>query len=87
MSPKFRARYNKDPDQFSAQAYDCMHILATAMNKAGAAEPERIRDALLLTNYNGVMDPFTFTPGRDPASTEGVVVLAMQDGKFGIAPG
>ncbi len=84
---KFRARYNKDPDQFSAQAYDCMHILATAMNKAGAAEPERIRDALLLTNYNGVMGPFTFTPGRDPASTEGVVVLAMQDGKFGIAPG
>ena len=36
------------------------------------------------TNYTGVMGPFTFTPHRDPASTAGVVVLVMQDGKFGI---
>ena len=83
---KFRAKYNKDPDQFAAQAYDCMHILADAITRAGAAESEKIKDALLTTKYSGVMGPFTFTPGRDPASTEGVVVLAMQGGKFGVAP-
>jgi branched-chain amino acid transport system substrate-binding protein len=83
---KFRAKYGKDPDQFAAQAYDCMHILADAIARAGAAEPDKIRDALLATKYNGVMGPFTFTAGRDPASTEGVVVLAVQGGKFGIAP-
>ena len=82
----FRAKYNRDPDQFAAQAYDCMHIMADAIERAGSAEPEKIRDALLKTNYDGVMGPFTFTPGRDPASTAGVVVLAMQDGKFGVAP-
>jgi branched-chain amino acid transport system substrate-binding protein len=63
-----------------------MHILADAIARAGAAEPDKIRDALLATKYNGVMGPFTFTAGRDPASTEGVVVLAVQGGKFGIAP-
>ena len=83
---KFRARYHKDPDQFAAQAYDCMHIVASAIIRAGAGEPEKIRDALLATQNNGVMGPFTFTPGRDPASTDGVVVLEMQGGKFGVAP-
>ncbi len=63
-----------------------MHILAEAIDHAGAAEPEKIAQALLKTKYDGVMGPFTFTPGRDPASTEGVVVLAMQGGKFGVAP-
>jgi len=83
---KFKAKYGKEPDQFAAQAYDCLHILAAAMTAAGGTDSEKIRDALLATKSSGVMGPFTFTPGRDPASTEGVVVLAMQNGKFGIAP-
>ena len=83
---KFRAKNGHDPDQFAAQAYDCMHILTDAIARAGGTEPDKIRDALLATQYDGVMGPFTFTAGRDPASTEGVVVLAVRDGKFGIAP-
>ena len=51
-----------------------------------AAEPDKIREALLKTKHVGVMGPFTFTPGRDPASTEGLVVLVMQGGQFQIAP-
>jgi branched-chain amino acid transport system substrate-binding protein len=82
----FRAKYGRDPDQFAAQAYDCMHIVAEAVDRAGAAEPDKIREALLKTKHDGVMGPFTFTPGRDPASTEGVVVLVMQGGQFQIAP-
>ncbi len=82
----FRAKYGRDPDQFAAQAYDCMHIVAEAVDRAGAAEPDKIRNALLQTKHDGVMGPFTFTAGRDPASTEGVVVLVMQGGQFQIAP-
>ncbi len=83
---KFKARFDKNPDQFAAQAYDCLYILAAAITRAGAAESDKIRDALLLTKHDGVMGPFTFSPGRDPASTEGVVVLAMQGGAFQVAP-
>ncbi|HEX3349333.1 MAG TPA: ABC transporter substrate-binding protein [Acetobacteraceae bacterium] len=82
----FRAKYNRDPDQFAAQSYDAMFIMAQAIDRAGAADPEKIRDALTKTNYNGVMGPFTFTDHRDPASSEGVVVLVMEKGKFQIAP-
>ncbi len=82
----FRAKYNKNPDQFAAQAYDTMKIVAAAIDRAGAADPEKLREALTRTKFSGVMGPFAFTANRDPASAEGVVVLEMQGGKFGIAP-
>jgi len=82
----FRKQYGHDPDQFAAQAYDAMHIVAEAINRAGAADPEKIREALLKTDYDGVMGPFQFTEDRSPASAKGVVVLQMEGGKFGIAP-
>jgi branched-chain amino acid transport system substrate-binding protein len=81
----FRAKYNRDPDQFAAQAYDAMKIMAAAIDRAGAAEPQKVRDALQKTDFNGVMGPFTFTDHRDPASAAGVVVLEMRGGKFQIA--
>lgn len=83
---KFRSKYNKDPDQFAAQAYDAMHIVAQALDKAGSTDNEKLRQALLETKYSGVMGPFSFTDHRDPASTEGVVVLMMENGKFVLAP-
>ncbi len=78
----FRQKYNHDPDQFAAQAYDTMAILAQAIDRSGDATPDHIRDALLKASYDGVMGPFSFTEHRDPASAKGVVVLVMQDGRF-----
>ena len=82
----FQKKYNRDPDQFAAQAYDALKIMAAAIDHAGAADPAKVHDALMQTKFDGVMGPFSFTAGRDPASTEGVVVLVMQNGKFVIAP-
>lgn len=78
----YHAKYNADPDQFAAQAYDTLFIVAKAINKAGAADPQKIRDALTTTTYDGVMGPFSFTKTRDPADTSGVVVIEMENGKF-----
>jgi branched-chain amino acid transport system substrate-binding protein len=78
----YKAKYNMEPDQFAAQAYDTLFIVAKAMNDAGAAEPEKIKDALGKVKYTGVMGPFAFTANRDPAETSGVVVIEMHDGKF-----
>lgn len=81
----YKAKYGREPDQFAAQAYDCMFIVAAAIERAGAADSEKITAALRETKFSGVMGPFTFTDHRDPASTEGVVVLEMRGGKFVIA--
>ncbi|MGI4796676.1 MAG: ABC transporter substrate-binding protein [Janthinobacterium lividum] len=82
----FQAKYNRAPDQFAAQAFDTMHIVAAAIEKAGGTENDKLHAALLATKYDGVMGPFTFTDHRDPGSTAGVVVLMMQGGKFEVAP-
>jgi branched-chain amino acid transport system substrate-binding protein len=82
----FRKANGHDPDQFAAQAYDALKIMAAAIDRAGAADPAKVREALMQTKSDGVMGPFSFTAGRDPASTEGVVVLVMENGKFTIAP-
>jgi branched-chain amino acid transport system substrate-binding protein len=78
----FKAKYGASPDQFAAQAYDTLKIVAAAITAAGAADPEKIRDALKKTKYTGVMGPCSFTGDRDPADTAGVVVLEMRQGSF-----
>lgn len=80
----FRAKYNKDPDQFAAQAFDTMFILAQAIDRAGAADPGKVREALLKTNYDGVMGHFTFNADRSPAENSGVVVLRWEGNGFQI---
>lgn len=80
----FRARYHQDPDQFAAQAYDTMFILAEALNRAGDTDPNKLHDALLATDHDGIMGPFQFTDHRDPASAKGVVTLVVKDGRFQI---
>lgn len=80
----YRAKYKDDPDQFAAQAFDTLHIVAAAIDKAGAADSEKIKAALQTTKYTGVMGPFSFTDNRDPADTSGVVVIEMKNGKFQI---
>ena len=78
----FRARYSKDPDQFAAQAYETMFLLAQAIDHSGDATPDHVRDALTKVDHDGVLGPFTFNANRGPASTAGVVVLVVKDGKF-----
>jgi branched-chain amino acid transport system substrate-binding protein len=80
----YNAKYGDDPDQFAAQAYDTMYLVAKAINTAGGTDPDKLREALQSGKTNGVMGPFSFTEGRDPADASGVVVLEMNAGKFRI---
>ncbi|MDE2578610.1 MAG: ABC transporter substrate-binding protein [Hyphomicrobiales bacterium] len=82
----YRAKYKSDPDQFAAQAYDTLFIVAEAIKAAGAPDSEKIKDALVKVKHKGVLGDFSFTPDRDPADTSGVAVLEMKGGKFGLLP-
>jgi branched-chain amino acid transport system substrate-binding protein len=81
---EYRAKYKADPDQFAAQAYDALHIVASALDAAGSAEPDKIKDSLIKVKTSGVTGPFSFADSRDPADSSGVVVLEMKAGKFQI---
>ncbi len=76
---RFIAAYQKahgsPPDQFTAQAYDAMYILAQALKKTkltGKVEADRksLRDALPAAQWSGATGPFKFgqAVGRDGKS-------------------
>jgi branched-chain amino acid transport system substrate-binding protein len=82
---RFIAAYQKTylapPDQFAAQAYDAMHIVAQALKKTkitGKLEADRkaLRDALPAVQWSGATGPFKFRQiaGRDgkPAGYDAV---------------
>jgi branched-chain amino acid transport system substrate-binding protein len=78
----YRAAYDRDPDQFAAQAYDTLHIVAAAIGLAGSTDGDALRTALMQIRHEGVVGPFWFSPTRDPGTAEGVVLLTMRDGRF-----
>ena len=61
----FHKAHNAAPDQFAAQAYDAMYIVAQALKKiklTGKLEADRsaLRDGLPATQWSGATGPFKF---------------------------
>lgn len=75
----YTKRYGSPPDQFAAQAYDGVYIMAAAVGKAETTtDRERVRAALAgLEGFAGATGPFAFKPNRD----------ARQDGKVFVVKG
>ena len=82
----YKAEYNKNPDQFAAQGYTAIKILADAASRATlsfsdiAADRSSLRDAIESVNIQTPLGPFQFTSNHDVKQT--VWVIAM-DGSGG----
>jgi branched-chain amino acid transport system substrate-binding protein len=82
----YRARFGVDPDQFSAQAYTGVLILADAAKRAKltfsnlAADRQRLRDAMEKTSIQTPLGPFQFTPTHDVHQTIWVIAMNGQGG-------
>jgi len=81
----YRQRYGVAPDQFAAQAYAGVLILADALHRAGltgglAKERDAVRTALETTSIETPLGPFRFTPAHDVSQT--IWIIAM-DGRGG----
>jgi branched-chain amino acid transport system substrate-binding protein len=82
----YRAKYGSDPDQFAAQGYAGILILADAAKRANltfsdvAGDRTRLRDAMETVNINTPLGRFQFTSSHDVKQT--VWVIAM-DGSGG----
>jgi branched-chain amino acid transport system substrate-binding protein len=78
---KYDKAFGKKPDQFAAQAYDALYVMAEALKKAGTADRDKLRDALAATrNFNGVLGKFSFDSERDVDMEP--TVLVIKNGKF-----
>ena len=83
----YKKKYNKTPDQFAADAYDCVHAISEALKAqdvAADADPADVRDALIEAfkdlKIEGLTGTLTWNEKgevqKDP------VVYKIQDGKY-----
>ncbi len=80
---KYEKAYGKKPDQFAAQAYDALYIMADALKRTGKADRAALRDALASTrNFQGVLGTFSFDAERDVVMEPNVLIV--KGGKFQI---
>jgi len=82
---KFLAMYEKEAkmelDAFAAMAADAYFITVDALQRAGSADPTKIRDALASTkDFEGVTGKITLKP--DGNAVKAMVVNKVQNGKF-----
>ncbi len=78
----YRAKYNEDPDMFSAQYYDAVMIIAQAMEKAKSSDPKVFKAELAkLKDYPGVSGKTSFRADREPIKSP-VFLVTVKGGKF-----
>jgi len=78
---KYEEAYGKAPDQFAAQAYDALYIMAEGLKNAGEADRDALRDALAeIKGLDGILGEFSFDEEGDVVMEP--TVLIIKDGKF-----
>jgi branched-chain amino acid transport system substrate-binding protein len=75
FTAKIRDAYKKDPDFVHAQAYDAMTATLMAIEKAGAPDRAKVRDALKAVEFDGVRGRFKFDEKGDPTLQATVVII------------
>lgn len=78
----YKAKYNSVPDALAALGYDTAYLLADAIQRAGSADPAKIRDALAATKgFSGVTGNVSLDEKHNPV--KGAVVLSFdKEGKL-----
>jgi branched-chain amino acid transport system substrate-binding protein len=78
----YRARFGSDPDQFAAQAYSGVYLIASALKDARtASDPRALRDALeRISKVDTPLGAFSFTDARD--ADYAPMVQIVHQGKF-----
>ena len=77
----YRAKYNAEPNVFSALAYTSVHLLANAISNAGSTDSHAIRDALTSTkDFDTALGRFSFDDVGDAVYNP--IMLIVRNGQF-----
>ena len=82
----YKAAYSKDPDQFAAQGYAAIKIIADAAKRATLTfsdlpgDRDKLRAAMETVNIQTPLGPFQFTPTHDVKQTVWVIKMDGQGG-------
>lgn len=90
----YKAKFNAAPDQFAAQSFDAMHIVAQALKNVqitGDLAKDRLalRDALPVVQWTGATGAFKFRQATDRAgkpagydADQAPIISVTKDGKY-----
>lgn len=86
LTGKFRARYERAPNQYVAQTYDAIQLARIAIEQGGT-DREKVREALeAIEDYRGTGGVFNFSPDRHSGlSKDDIVIVNWKDGRFNLA--
>jgi branched-chain amino acid transport system substrate-binding protein len=77
----FKKKNGSDPDQFAAQGYSAVLIVAQALKDGGSADRAALRDALAkVHNVDTPLGLFSFDANRDPVCPP--IALTIKDGRY-----
>ena len=80
LNAEHQKRFGRPADPIAGPAYACVQILAAALTKAGAADREKVRDAVAATDLaSTVIGPVKFRP--DGTGIVQSVFIQWQNGK------
>ena len=75
----FTEKFNKEPGGFHAMGYDLGYFFANAVERAGEATPEKIKDAMASTvDFKGITGTLSIDEFHN--SVKSVVILELVDG-------
>lgn len=77
---KYKAKYGVVPDALATLAYDATNLLLAAIEKAGADDPAKVKDALAGIDLETVSGRITFDAFHNPIKS--AAVLQVMDGKI-----
>jgi len=77
----YRKEFNKEPAAVSALSYDAYIVILDAINRAGTADPVKIRDEIAKTkNFPGAAGVITIDENNN--AVKDAVLKVVKDGKF-----
>jgi branched-chain amino acid transport system substrate-binding protein len=84
----YTQRFGSVPSSFGGYAHDALRLLATAITKAGSAEPAAVRDALEnISGFAGVSGVYSYSPENHNGLDErAFLMVQIQNGVWKVVP-
>jgi branched-chain amino acid transport system substrate-binding protein len=78
----FTQKFKQPPHYVAYSTYEAIHVVADAIKRAGSVEPNAVREALVKSNYKGILGNISFD--QHDQSHNNLMYMLVENGKLGV---